>query len=119
MAKQKTVRLPGSTEVKHLLYALVTDYGLEEFNNGYTSAEWAALCGVLWLLFARAQKSMPYDDPTRSNGECVSSRRCNADLLQRANTVLWVAPASYMLLRNLSRWRGCIFRKRSSRVQIV
>jgi len=29
----KLLFVPGSTEVKHLLYALVTDYGLEEINN--------------------------------------------------------------------------------------
>ena len=54
----------GSTEVKHLLYALVTDYGLEEITKRVqrqlTGLKCAAFYGCYLL---RAQKSMPYDDP--------------------------------------------------------
>ncbi|MCE2699915.1 MAG: CoB--CoM heterodisulfide reductase iron-sulfur subunit B family protein [Nostocales cyanobacterium LE14-WE4] len=54
----------GSTEVKHLLYALVTDYGLEEIsqrvNKKLSGLKCAAFYGCYLL---RAQKSMPYDDP--------------------------------------------------------
>jgi succinate dehydrogenase / fumarate reductase, cytochrome b subunit len=54
----------GTTEVKHLLYALITDYGLEEIQNRVqrklTGLKCAAFYGCYLL---RAQKSMPYDDP--------------------------------------------------------
>ncbi|MDF5724179.1 MAG: CoB--CoM heterodisulfide reductase iron-sulfur subunit B family protein [Rhizonema sp. PD37] len=54
----------GTTEVKHLLYALITDYGLEEIQNRVqrklTGLKCAAFYGCYLL---RAQKAMPYDDP--------------------------------------------------------
>lgn len=62
---QKEGCLPyrGSTEVKHLLYALVKDYGLESIQNRVqqklTGLKCAAFYGCYLL---RAQKSIP-DDP--------------------------------------------------------
>jgi len=65
---QKEGCLPyrGSTEVKHLLYALVTDYGLEEIQNRVTSKLTGLKCAAFYGCYLlRAQKSMPYDDPFR------------------------------------------------------
>ena len=54
----------GSTEVKHLLYALVTDYGLEEITQRVTKKLSELKCAAFYGCYLlRAQKSMPYDDP--------------------------------------------------------
>jgi succinate dehydrogenase / fumarate reductase, cytochrome b subunit len=54
----------GSTEVKHLLYALVTDYGLEEISDRVTRKLSGLKCAAFYGCYLlRAQKSMPYDDP--------------------------------------------------------
>ncbi|MEA5618901.1 CoB--CoM heterodisulfide reductase iron-sulfur subunit B family protein [Cronbergia sp. UHCC 0137] len=54
----------GSTEVKHLLYALVKDYGLEEIGNRVTRKLTNLKCAAFYGCYLlRAQKSMPYDDP--------------------------------------------------------
>ena len=54
----------GSTEVKHLLYALVTDYGLEEIRQRVTHSLSGLKCAAFYGCYLlRAQKSMPYDDP--------------------------------------------------------
>ena len=56
----------GSSEVKHLLYALVTDYGLEEIQQRVTRALSGLRCAAFYGCYLlRAQKSMPYDDPYR------------------------------------------------------
>jgi len=63
---QKEGCLPyrGSTEVKHLLYALVADYGLEEIQHRVTRALKGLKCAAFYGCYLlRAQKSMPYDDP--------------------------------------------------------
>ncbi|MEC4816657.1 MAG: CoB--CoM heterodisulfide reductase iron-sulfur subunit B family protein [Scytonema sp. PMC 1069.18] len=63
---QKEGCLPyrGSTEVKHLLYALVTDYGLEEIQKRITRQLTGLKCAAFYGCYLlRAQKSMPYDDP--------------------------------------------------------
>lgn len=64
--KQGCLPYRGNTEVKHLLYALVTDYGLEEITKRVqrklTGLKCAAFYGCYLL---RAQKSMPLDDPFR------------------------------------------------------
>lgn len=63
---QKEGCLPyrGSTEVKHLLYALVTDYGLESIQQRVTRALSGLKCAAFYGCYLlRAQKSMPYDDP--------------------------------------------------------
>ena len=65
---QKEGCLPyrGSTEVKHLLYALVTDYGLEGIQQRVTRALSGLRCAAFYGCYLlRAQKSMPYDDPYR------------------------------------------------------
>ena len=54
----------GSTEVKHLLYALVTDYGLEKISQRVTRKLSGIKCAAFYGCYLlRAQKSMPYDDP--------------------------------------------------------
>lgn len=54
----------GSTEVKHLLYALVADYGLEEITKRVTRRLAGLKCAAFYGCYLlRAQKSMPYDDP--------------------------------------------------------
>ncbi len=54
----------GSTEVKHLLYALVADYGLESIQQRVTRALSGLKCAAFYGCYLlRAQKSMPYDDP--------------------------------------------------------
>ncbi|MBO1058795.1 MAG: heterodisulfide reductase [Dolichospermum sp. JUN01] len=54
----------GSTEVKHLLYALVADYGLEEITERVTKKLSGLKCAAFYGCYLlRAQKSMPYDDP--------------------------------------------------------
>ncbi|MDZ7967322.1 MAG: CoB--CoM heterodisulfide reductase iron-sulfur subunit B family protein [Nostoc sp. DedSLP03] len=54
----------GSTDVKHLLYALVTDYGLEEITKRVTRKLTGLKCAAFYGCYLlRAQKSMPYDDP--------------------------------------------------------
>jgi len=54
----------GSTDVKHLLYALVADYGLEEITKRVTRKLTGLKCAAFYGCYLlRAQKSMPYDDP--------------------------------------------------------
>lgn len=54
----------GSTQVKHLLYALVTDYGIEEIGKKVTKSLSGLKCAAFYGCYLlRAQKSMPYDDP--------------------------------------------------------
>jgi succinate dehydrogenase / fumarate reductase cytochrome b subunit len=63
---QKEGCLPyrGSTEVIHLLYALVKDYGLEEISKRVTRKLSGLKCAAFYGCYLlRAQKSMPYDDP--------------------------------------------------------
>lgn len=63
---QKDGCLPyrGSTEVQHLLYALVKDYGLEEIQQRVTHKLSGLKCAAFYGCYLlRAQKYMPYDDP--------------------------------------------------------
>lgn len=54
----------GSTDVKHLLYALVADYGLEAIGQRVTKSLGGLKCAAFYGCYLlRAQKSMPYDDP--------------------------------------------------------
>lgn len=54
----------GSTEVKHLLWALVADYGLDEIQNRVTRKLSGLKCAAFYGCYLlRAQTSMPYDDP--------------------------------------------------------
>ena len=54
----------GSTEVKHLLWALVADYGLEALQARVTQKLSGIKCAAFYGCYLlRAQKTMPYDDP--------------------------------------------------------
>jgi len=56
----------GSTEVKHLLWALVTDYGLDAVKARVTRSLTGLKCAAFYGCYLlRAQKSIPYDDPLR------------------------------------------------------
>lgn len=56
----------GSTEVKHLLWALVADYGLEEIQNRVTRKLSGLNCAAFYGCYLlRAQTHNPYDDPFR------------------------------------------------------
>lgn len=64
LAKEGCSPYQGSTEVKHLLYALVTDYGLEKISQRVTRKLSGIKCAAFYGCYLlRAQKSMPYDDP--------------------------------------------------------
>ncbi len=64
LSKENCSPYQGSSEVKHLLWALVGDYGLdalqEKVTRQLTNLNCAAFYGCYLL---RAQKSLPYDDP--------------------------------------------------------
>ncbi|MGK7899944.1 MAG: CoB--CoM heterodisulfide reductase iron-sulfur subunit B family protein [Hormoscilla sp.] len=54
----------GSTEVKHLLWALVADYGLETIQAKVTRRLTGLKCAAFYGCYLlRAQTHMPYDDP--------------------------------------------------------
>ena len=54
----------GSTEVKHLLWALVGDYGLDALQERVTRKLTGLNCAAFYGCYLlRAQKSLPYDDP--------------------------------------------------------
>ncbi len=54
----------GSTEVIHLLYALVRDFGLEALQRRVTRQLSGLNCAAFYGCYLlRAQSSMPYDDP--------------------------------------------------------
>ncbi|NEP58933.1 MAG: heterodisulfide reductase [Symploca sp. SIO2G7] len=54
----------GSTEVKHLLWALVADYGLETLQARVTQKLTGLKCAAFYGCYLlRAQKTMPYDNP--------------------------------------------------------
>ncbi|MFH7025227.1 MAG: CoB--CoM heterodisulfide reductase iron-sulfur subunit B family protein [Heteroscytonema crispum UTEX LB 1556] len=64
--KQGCLPYRGSTEVKHLLYALVADYGLEEIQKRVTRKLSGLKCAAFYGCYLlRAQKNMPYDNPYR------------------------------------------------------
>ncbi|MBD2363317.1 CoB--CoM heterodisulfide reductase iron-sulfur subunit B family protein [Anabaena sp. UHCC 0399] len=54
----------GKTEVKHILYALVRDYGLEEISNRVTRKLSGLKCAAFYGCYLlRAQKPIPDEDP--------------------------------------------------------
>ena len=64
---QKEGCLPyrGSTEVKHLLYALVADYGLEEIQQRVTRTLSGLRCAAFYGCYLLRAQTMPYEDPYR------------------------------------------------------
>jgi len=56
----------GSTAVKHLLWVLVGDYGLEALQNQVTRRLEGLNCAAFYGCYLlRAQKSLPYDNPVQ------------------------------------------------------
>lgn len=64
LSKEGCLPYRGSTEVKHLLYALVQDYGLDNIKERATRKLLGLKCAAFYGCYLlRAQKSMPLDDP--------------------------------------------------------
>lgn len=64
LQKQNCSPYQGTTEVKHLLWALVTDYGLDELQKRVTRKLSGLKCAAFYGCYLlRAQKTIPYDDP--------------------------------------------------------
>lgn len=64
LGKQGCSPYRGSTEVKHLLWALVADYGLEAIQAKVTRRLKGLKCAAFYGCYLlRAQTNMPYDDP--------------------------------------------------------
>lgn len=64
LQKEGCIPYRGTTEVKHLLWALVADYGLEEIKNRVTRKLEGLNCAAFYGCYLlRAQHQMPYDDP--------------------------------------------------------
>ncbi len=64
LAKESCSPYKGATEVKHLLWALVADYGLDEIQRRVTRKLSGLNCAAFYGCYLlRAQTSIPYDDP--------------------------------------------------------
>lgn len=64
LEKEKCFNYQGSTEVKHLLWAIVSDYGLDALAKKVTHALKGLNCAAFYGCYLlRAQKSLSYDDP--------------------------------------------------------
>lgn len=64
LAKESCSPYQGSTEVKHILYALVKDYGLEKISQRVTRKLSGLKCAAFYGCYLlRAKKSMVDDDP--------------------------------------------------------
>ena len=64
LSKENCSPYQGSSEVKHLLWALVGDYGLDTLQEKVTRQLTGLNCAAFYGCYLlRAQKSLPYDDP--------------------------------------------------------
>ncbi|MEB3308894.1 MAG: CoB--CoM heterodisulfide reductase iron-sulfur subunit B family protein [Snowella sp.] len=64
LQKENCSPYQGSTEVKHILWALVGDYGLEELQKRVTRSLSGLNCAAFYGCYLlRAQTSIPFDDP--------------------------------------------------------
>jgi succinate dehydrogenase / fumarate reductase, cytochrome b subunit len=64
LTKENCSPYQGTTEVKHLLWALVTDYGLENLRARVTRPLNGLKCAAFYGCYIlRGQKNLPYDDP--------------------------------------------------------
>ncbi|MCL2925459.1 MAG: CoB--CoM heterodisulfide reductase iron-sulfur subunit B family protein [Trichodesmium sp. MAG_R04] len=64
LQKQSCSPYQGSTEVKHLLWALVADYGLEEIQNRVTLKLSGLKCAAFYGCYLlRGQTNLSHDDP--------------------------------------------------------
>lgn len=63
LAKEHCSPYQGTTEVKHLLWALVADYGLDRLQEQVTRKLTGLNCAAFYGCYLlRAQKSLPYDN---------------------------------------------------------
>lgn len=68
LQQQGCVPYQGSTEVKHLLWALVGDYGLEQLHQTVSRSLQGLKCAAFYGCYLlRAQKTLPFDDPIHPN----------------------------------------------------
>ncbi len=64
LKKENCSPYQGTTEVKHLLWALVTDYGLDALREKVTQPLKGLNCAAFYGCYLlRGQKNLPYDDP--------------------------------------------------------
>lgn len=64
LAKEHCSPYQGSTEVKHLLWALVGDYGLDQLRHKVTKPLKNLKCAAFYGCYLlRAQEHIPFDDP--------------------------------------------------------
>lgn len=64
LQKESCSPYQGTTEVKHLLWAIVTDYGLDKLRKKVTRPLKGLNCAAFYGCYLlRAQKTLPYDDP--------------------------------------------------------
>lgn len=64
LTRQGCAPYQGSTDVKHLLWALVGDFGLERLQARVTRPLTGLRCAAFYGCYLlRAQKSLPFDDP--------------------------------------------------------
>ncbi|OZH51587.1 heterodisulfide reductase [Hydrocoleum sp. CS-953] len=64
LQKESCSPYQGSTEVKHILWALVADYGLEEIQNRVTRKLSGLKCAAFYGCYLlRGQTNLVYDDP--------------------------------------------------------
>lgn len=64
LQKENCSLYQGSTEVKHILWALVGDYGLEALQKRVTRSLSGLNCAAFYGCYLlRAQSSIPFDDP--------------------------------------------------------
>ena len=64
LSKEHCSPYQGTSEVKHLLWALVGDYGLDALQQRVTRKLTGLKCAAFYGCYLlRAQKSLPYDDP--------------------------------------------------------
>ena len=64
LAQQRCAPYQGATEVKHLLWALVGDYGLEALTHRVKRRLKGLNCAAFYGCYLlRAQRNLPFDDP--------------------------------------------------------
>lgn len=84
LAKENCSPYQGTTDVKHLLWALVGDYGLEALKEKVTKPLKGLKCAAFYGCYLlRAQKTLPYDDPF------------NPQSLEQVFTAIGATPVAY------------------------
>ena len=63
LGKESCSPYRGSSEVKHLLYALISDYGLEEIKQRVTNKLTNLKCAAFYGCYLLRAQNMPDDDP--------------------------------------------------------